>query len=489
MDLGLEVSFLASQVLSAVVFWEGNDYVYFDDIGNRETSSERGTNSVYTANKLTQYTAVDDFVSQFDDDGNQTLIKTATGIWFVTYNGENRPIRWSNGSTNIVMSFDRMGRRVAKNDLRFVYDGYLQIANFEVASTNSQLTTHNAQLFIWDPTEPVATRPLVWNRDTSSAYYTHDGNKNVSEVVVDDGEVSAHYGYAPFGAVNVVVGDCAFGNPWRFSGEYADDLLGLIYYNYRHYDPVSGRWLMRDPMNEMGGVNLYLFGCNAFVLDRLGLESGDYDGFWGYLMVEVEIRAVGAAKTLLGGAEMFAGYAFGTVTSPTLIGGIVGAAVGTHGLDVAAAGMMQFFTGEMTQTITSQVIESMGVESETANAIDLGASGMLTLGIGAANAAFEAAAGVVIVSRWGSEGLKCGGWVMKGRATFWNYFRSGKWQFGGDNQFAHPGQWNEYEVPVNSLRLPNATDEAQCGWRVIKYIKWLFGQKIYEGPPQIPIQQ
>ena len=71
----------------------------------------------------------------------------------------------------------------------------------------------------------------------------------------------------------------------------------------------------------------------------------------------------------------------------------------------------------------------------------------------------------------------------------WNYFRSGKWQFWGDNQFAHPGQWNEYEVPVNSLRLPNATDEAQCGWRVIKYIKWLFGQKIYEGPPQTPIQQ
>ena len=70
------------------------------------------------------------------------------------------------------------------------------------------------------------------------------------------------------------------------------------------------------------------------------------------------------------------------------VGGIVGAAVGTHGLDVAAAGMMQFFTGEMTQTITSQVIESMGVESETANAIDLGASGMLTLGIGATLSAF-----------------------------------------------------------------------------------------------------
>jgi YD repeat-containing protein len=72
-----------------------SDYRYaydFDDIGNRESSSERGTNSVYTAISLNQYAVVDDFIPQFDDDGNQTLIKTATGIWSVTYNGENRPI-------------------------------------------------------------------------------------------------------------------------------------------------------------------------------------------------------------------------------------------------------------------------------------------------------------------------------------------------------------------------------------------------------------
>ena len=138
-------------------------YAYdFDDIGNRETSSERGTNSVYAANQLNQYTEISDsalfaspretFTPQFDDDGNQTLIKTSTGIWSVTYNGENRPILWTlvnsstpNSSTSplISMSYGRMGRRVTKNDQRFVYDGYLQIANFERASTNSQLTTHN----------------------------------------------------------------------------------------------------------------------------------------------------------------------------------------------------------------------------------------------------------------------------------------------------------------------------------------------------------
>lgn len=48
------------------------------DIGNRETSSERGKNSVYAVNSLNQYTSVDDFIPQFDDDGNQSLVQTAT---------------------------------------------------------------------------------------------------------------------------------------------------------------------------------------------------------------------------------------------------------------------------------------------------------------------------------------------------------------------------------------------------------------------------
>ena len=80
-----------------------SDYRYgynFDDIGNRKTSSERGTNSVYTASQLNQYTAVDDFTPTYDADGNETLVKTATGIWQVTYNGENRPVRWELVSSN-----------------------------------------------------------------------------------------------------------------------------------------------------------------------------------------------------------------------------------------------------------------------------------------------------------------------------------------------------------------------------------------------------
>ena len=250
-----------------------SDYRYafnFDDIGNRRSSAERGTNSVYTANQLNQYDAVDDFTPIYDADGNQTVVKTATGIWQVAYNGENRPARWSQGSTVIIMSFDRIGRRVAKDDQRFLYDGYLQIANFYSSASN-------ANYFIWDPIDPIATRPLVWLHGTSAAYYTFDGNKNVSEVIAADGTLAAHYEYAPFGALTISRGTSAADNPWRFCSEYAEDDTSTVYFNYRHYEPITGRWMSRDPIpTDALGISSYDF-ClqNAIsVVDILGLKEG-----------------------------------------------------------------------------------------------------------------------------------------------------------------------------------------------------------------------
>ena len=80
----------------------------YDAFGNRTVAEGK----TYTANALNQYTKIADFVPEYDADGNQTLIQTATGVWQVTYNAENRPVRWQSGDTIITMAFDRMGRRV-----------------------------------------------------------------------------------------------------------------------------------------------------------------------------------------------------------------------------------------------------------------------------------------------------------------------------------------------------------------------------------------
>ena len=193
----------------------------YDDIGNRIIAEGK----TYTANALNQYTAIDDFAPQYDDDGNQTLIKTETGVWSVTYNAENRPVRWQSGDTTITMAFDRMGRRVemrtqsADSDLlqRFVYDNYLCIQ--QLRGTDNVLF-HS---YVWDPTEPIATRPLIFLPASSSlAYYFHDGNKNVTNLVHSSG-VSVLYTYTPFGTL---VTSGSSDNPYRFSSEVYDNFLG-----------------------------------------------------------------------------------------------------------------------------------------------------------------------------------------------------------------------------------------------------------------------
>ena len=278
------------------------EYAYnYDDIGNRLSSFDLGTNRSYTANSLNQYSSIsnlcdsmslcEEFIPQFDDDGNQTLIQTATGIWQVQYNGENRPVHWeriaSNSSTPnssnptlVSMSFDRKGRRVqyietcetmTASNKTFTYDGYLQIANHE-------LTVHNSQLFIWNPTEPIATHPLVFYTSTTPPlYYTHDANKNISDLTTSFQATSHHYEYGPFGVETEAVNgrlttnhNFQICNPFRFSSEYSDVFLGVIYYNYRHLELNLGRWLSRDCEN---GITEYVFIDNAAIecFDELGL--------------------------------------------------------------------------------------------------------------------------------------------------------------------------------------------------------------------------
>ena len=56
----------------------------------------------------------------------------------------------------------------------------------------------------------------------------------------------------------------------------------VTYYGYRYYEPVTGRWPSRDPIEEEGGINLYGFirnnGVNAW--DYLGLQLTDDQVNW-----------------------------------------------------------------------------------------------------------------------------------------------------------------------------------------------------------------
>jgi len=196
--------------------------------------------TAYDANAVNQYSAINSFVPEFDLDGN----KTKTGIWTVAYNAENRPVSFisEDGSSVIESVYDYMGRRawkkVTKNGTitkheRYLYRGYLQIATIDLM--RSQLPTLN--FLIWDPTEPQATRPLALQAYATWYSYGFDLTKNVKELFNTAGNAETIYDYLPFGEVSVSGNHIS---PLQWSAEVYDKELGLVYYNYRHYNPADG---------------------------------------------------------------------------------------------------------------------------------------------------------------------------------------------------------------------------------------------------------
>ena len=259
-----------SELTGAILGSDAYDYSY-DNIGNRKTAQELAEELDYTANQLNQYTRIEEsgktpFVPQYDSNGNQTLIKTATGVWAVAYNAANRPVSFTSqdGSTVVECGYDDQGRRYMKkvtengtvtSHERYLYRGYLQLAALDMLNNRNVLRT-----LLWDPLEPTATRPLALVQDASLYCYGIDFNKNVTEVFDGGGIVAAAYDYSPYGTV-AKTGD--LDQPVQWSSEMNDEELALVYYNYRYYNPADGRWINRDPVQEQGGWNLYTFVKNA----------------------------------------------------------------------------------------------------------------------------------------------------------------------------------------------------------------------------------
>ena len=270
----------------------------YDNIGNRKEAFEFGSTTDYETDELNRYAGIAGngaaaFVPQYDADGNQTLVKTSTGIWTVTYNAENRPVKFESedGGTTVECAYDSMGRRFEKKvtvggttgfHARYLYRDYLQVAECDLTGETPALV----RSYLWDPSEPQATRVLAMTRWEANGtqvkehlYCMHDAMKNVTSLFGEARGRRALYEYRPYGGLVTSEGNMAQENKFRFSCEYMDDELGLIYYNYRHLNPRDGRWISRDPIMEQGGWNLFAFVGNNGV-NRWDYLGEFYKGTW-----------------------------------------------------------------------------------------------------------------------------------------------------------------------------------------------------------------
>jgi RHS repeat-associated protein len=193
--------------------------------------------------------APDDTV-EYGHDGNMLTY----GGWTFTWNGENRLISATDGTTTISNAYDYMGRRFSKvvNGVTntFLYDGWAMIREESMTTTNHYV--YGLDLSGSMQGAGTIGGILAADLNGTTAFYCYDANGNVTDLIGTNGSSVAHYEYDPFGNTIAQSGTLADENPFRFSTKYLDDETGFYYYGYRYYNPQLGRWVNRDPITEYG---------------------------------------------------------------------------------------------------------------------------------------------------------------------------------------------------------------------------------------------
>jgi RHS repeat-associated protein len=190
--------------------------------------------------------------------------------------------------------YDCMGRRIQKtvstnngsayvgqSTNRYIYDGWNLLTELVPGGAL-------ARSYLWGsdlsgmPQSAGGVGGLLevayYGSSTTNAFPAYDGNGNVAALInAADGKTVAAYEYGPFGEVIRATGPMAKLNPFRFSTKYDDDETDQLYYGYRYYNPSTGRWLSRDPIEENGGLNIYAFVKNnpIIAVDICGLDDDD----------------------------------------------------------------------------------------------------------------------------------------------------------------------------------------------------------------------
>jgi RHS repeat-associated protein len=235
----------------------------YDSAGNPTTF--KGVGKTY--NSKNQLTSGTSYV--YDGNGNPT---TYNGTTF-TFDEENKATAFGSVLTS---DYSVDGLRAWKENSSsvrtyFLYDGARPVVELDASGSVSATNTFGIDGLISRRTASTST----------SVFYTFDERGNTVQRLNSSGTVLTNHISDAFGTT---VSSSATGDPYDGFGAqfgyYTDHETGLIFCTFRYYDPANGRWLTRDPIDYLGGINLYGYTSNNPInlSDPMGLCDGDGNG-------------------------------------------------------------------------------------------------------------------------------------------------------------------------------------------------------------------
>lgn len=192
------------------------------------------------------------------------------------YGQDNALTGWSQGSTSVA----------------FGYDGDRLRASVTRGSGGGATTTHN----VWDVAGPLPlmlgdgdhwyvygpeASPLAQIATSGGGidYLHHDITGSVRAITNSAGTLGGTATYDPYGQVAATTGSAA--SVFGYAGEYTDPDTGLTYLRARDYDPSTGQFLTRDPLEDTTSTPYTYTGGNPLQFrDPTGLDWLDNAAAW-----------------------------------------------------------------------------------------------------------------------------------------------------------------------------------------------------------------
>jgi len=199
---------------------------------------------------------------------------------------------WDDGAPDTLVAeyeYDGLHRRVRKtvegeSALDYYYNTNWQVVEIHEGDDK----VYPLKQYVWSPRYIDAPVLRIYDEgtdgeDIETLYYCNDANMNVTALIDTSGAVVERYRYDPYGAVTVLdpnytddEGNASdVDNEILYAGYRHDPETGLFHVRRRPYHPTVGRWLTRDPLDYVDGMNLYEYvGSGPTMrLDPMGLGA------------------------------------------------------------------------------------------------------------------------------------------------------------------------------------------------------------------------